>query len=134
MVLSQSFTKSFIQKVRALSSSLLPHSNSSLLSTSFPHSPCWELYFLRLPYKVPQTECFKITERTSSQGGGIGRHDLPLSTTTPKLHIQKIQNNHQLEIKLNGSLTTTELKKPHPSRLVGGAQTWIKLPIPEGGE
>ena len=26
------------------------------------------------------------------------------------------------EIKLNGSLTTMELKKPHPSRLVGGAQ------------
>ena len=26
------------------------------------------------------------------------------------------------EIELNGSLTTTELKKPHPSRLVGGVQ------------
>ena len=29
-----------------------------------------------------------------------------------------------LEIKVNGSLTTTELKKPHPSRLVGGAEMW----------
>ena len=38
----------------------------------------------------------------------------------------KIQNNHHSEpsdIKLNGSLTTTELKKPHPSRLVGGVET-----------
>ena len=26
------------------------------------------------------------------------------------------------EIELNGSLTTTELKKPHPPRLVGGVQ------------
>ena len=40
----------------------------------------------------------------------------------------KIQNNHHSEptkIKLNGSLTTTELKKPHPSRLVGGVKTWM---------
>ena len=28
---------------------------------------------------------------------------------------------------MNGSLTTTELKKPYPSRLVGGAQTWNGL-------
>ena len=37
----------------------------------------------------------------------------------------KIWNNHHsepLEIKLNGSLTTIELKKPHPSKLVGGVQ------------
>ena len=34
----------------------------------------------------------------------------------------KIQNNHcseLTEIKLNGNLTTMELKKPHPTRLVG---------------
>ena len=30
-------------------------------------------------------------------------------------------------MKLNGSLTTTELQKPHPSRLVGGAQTQNRL-------
>ena len=37
----------------------------------------------------------------------------------------KVQNNQHSEtseIELNGSLTTTELKKPHPSRLVGGVQ------------
>ena len=37
----------------------------------------------------------------------------------------KLQNNHHLEpseTELNGSLTTMELKKPHPSRVVGGAQ------------
>ena len=42
----------------------------------------------------------------------------------------KIQNNHQSEpseIKLRGSLTTMELKKPHPSRLVGGEQTRSEL-------
>ena len=35
-------------------------------------------------------------------------------------------------IKVNGSLTITELKKPHPSRLVGGAQMWNRLKIQEG--
>ena len=42
----------------------------------------------------------------------------------------KIQNNHHSElseIDLNGSLTTTELKKPHPSKLVGGAEMQIGL-------
>ena len=42
----------------------------------------------------------------------------------------KIQNNHHSEpseIELNGSLTTMELKKPHPSRLVGGAPIWNGL-------
>ena len=37
----------------------------------------------------------------------------------------KIWNHHcseWTEIKLNGSLATTELKKPHPPRLVGEAQ------------
>ena len=28
------------------------------------------------------------------------------------------------EIELNGSLTTSKLKKPHASRLVGGVQMW----------
>ena len=42
----------------------------------------------------------------------------------------KIQNNHHSElseIDLNGSLTTMELKKPHPSKLVGEAQMWNRL-------
>ena len=30
-------------------------------------------------------------------------------------------------MQLNGSLTTMELKKPHPSRLVEGAQTQNRL-------
>ena len=41
-----------------------------------------------------------------------------------------MKNNHHLEmseIKLNESLTTTELKKPHPSRLIGGAQMWNEM-------
>ena len=48
-------------------------------------------------------------------------------------HIQittKIQNHHHSgmsEITLNGSLTTIELKKQHPSRLVGGMQMWNGL-------
>ena len=42
----------------------------------------------------------------------------------------KTQNNHcsePAEVELNGILTATELKKPHPSRLVGGAQTRNRL-------
>ena len=42
----------------------------------------------------------------------------------------KIQNNHHSEpseIKLNGSLITMELKKPHPSRLVGGPHMQNRL-------
>ena len=31
------------------------------------------------------------------------------------------------EIKLKGSLTTTKLKKPHSSRLVGGEEKWKGL-------
>ena len=42
----------------------------------------------------------------------------------------KIENNHHSElseIELNMSLITMELKKPHPSRLLGGAQTRNRL-------
>ena len=42
----------------------------------------------------------------------------------------KIWNNHHsgtLEIELNGSLTTMELKKPYPPRQVGGAQMRTRL-------
>ena len=42
----------------------------------------------------------------------------------------KMQNNHHsepAETELNGSLTTTELKTSHPSRLLGGAQAWNGL-------
>ena len=30
-------------------------------------------------------------------------------------------------MELNGSLTNTELDKPHPSRLLGGAEMWSQL-------
>ena len=50
----------------------------------------------------------------------------------------KIENHHHSElseIELNGSLTTRELKKPHPSRLAGGVETWNGLvPHPRVGE
>ena len=45
----------------------------------------------------------------------------------------KIQNNHHSElseIELSGTLTTTELKKPRPYRLVGGAQMVVVVPHP----
>ena len=44
-----------------------------------------------------------------------------------------VENNHHSklsEIKLNGSLTTMELKKPYPSRLVGGVQMQNR-PVPQ---
>ena len=51
-----------------------------------------------------------------------------LYTPTSKLQLKyRTHPSEPSEIKLNGSLTTTELKKPHPSRLVGGVQTWNGL-------
>ena len=78
-----------------------------------------------------RNECMDIK---SSEGAfwSRWRHRQTWLTTSHR-HIKtttKIWNNHQLgtsEIKLNGSLTTTELNKPHPSRLVGGTQTWNGL-------
>ena len=43
--------------------------------------------------------------------------------TSSHHHIKIANHSEPSEIELNGSLTTTELKKPHPSRLVGGVQT-----------
>ena len=43
---------------------------------------------------------------------------------------QLVKNNHHSEpseVELNGSLTTAELKKPHPSRLIGVAEMWNRL-------
>ena len=57
-------------------------------------------------------------ERTSSKDVSIGRHGSPLHTATTKLQLKYrttvAQNNRNL---VDGSLTTTELKKPHPSKL-----------------
>ena len=72
----------------------------------------------------------KTSLKTSGHDGSIGRHSSPPYTTTSKLQLKyRKPSVRTSEIKLNGSLTTTELKKPHPSRLVGGAQTqnWLVL-------
>ena len=52
------------------------------------------------------------------------KQGLPPCTTTSKLKLKYRKNIiQQSEIKLIGSPTTTELKKPHPSRRVGGVET-----------
>ena len=61
--------------------------------------------------------------RTSGQDGSIGGH--VASSHNHIIIISKIYNNHHSELSevmLNRSLTTMELKKPHSSILVGGAQ------------
>ena len=60
------------------------------------------------------------------QDGGLGKHSLPPSTTTSKLQLNcrktSLRNgSNQLEWR---SCTTQLKKKPHPSRLVGEAETW----------
>ena len=48
----------------------------------------------------------------------------------PHLISTNLYNNHHSEpgeIELSGSLTTMKLKKPLPSRLVGGVETWNRL-------
>ena len=67
---------------------------------------------------------------TSGQDGGIDRYTLPPCTTkrrtTRNLNTKSNQNCQKIE--LQGSPTTKELKKRHPSRLVGrvetGKQVW----------
>ena len=44
-----------------------------------------------------------------------------IKTTT---QLQSNHHSHPPEIELNGSLTTAELKKPRPSRLVRGVEMW----------
>ena len=63
--------------------------------------------------------------QASSQDDSIGKHDSPLCTTTSKLQ-PTIEHTslRTIRIKLNGSLTITKLKKPHPFKLVGGVQSW----------
>ena len=61
----------------------------------------------------------------SDQDGDIGRYGSPLHTTTSKLKLKYRTTITQNRQKLSRMkvLTTTELKKPHPYRWVGGAQT-----------
>ena len=71
----------------------------------------------------------KIFLETSSQDGCIGKHSSPPYTTTAKLQLKfrtTITQNHQ-KLRQIEVLTTTELKKPHASRLVGGAETPNRL-------
>ena len=60
---------------------------------------------------------------TSNQDGSIGRHG-SLAHNHIKITTEIENNCHSQpsEIKSNGSLTAMELKKPHPSGLVGEAQ------------
>ena len=57
----------------------------------------------------------------SGQDGDVGKHSSPPCTTTSKLQLQNNHHSELSEIKLNGSLTM-ELKKLHPSRLVGDTE------------
>ena len=68
--------------------------------------------------------------QTSGQDGGVGSCALcPCATLhNPRKNYNQISKtnntqNHQ-KIKLYGSPTTKDLKKPHSSRQVGGAESW----------
>ena len=76
----------------------------------------WEIHLAR-PF-------IKLNFMTSGQDGGIGRHTSPPHITTKRI-ATKSQNNTQncQKIKLYGSLTTKDLKKPNSSKQVGGAET-----------
>ena len=52
------------------------------------------------------------------------KHGLPTQHNYIKITTELYNNRHSepSEIELNGSLTTTELKKPHPSRQVGDTE------------
>ena len=67
---------------------------------------------------------------TSGQDRGIGRHTVPLHTTKRRTTTNlKTKNNQKCQkIEVYGSLTTTELKKKHSSRLVVGMETssWVE--------
>ena len=82
-----------------------PNSTRNLLHTQ----PCWSV-------KGKMRGCQLSWRRRHPQLSSSHNH---IKITT------KIQNNHHSELqelKLNASLTTMELEKPHPPRLVGGAQ------------
>ena len=56
---------------------------------------------------------------TFSRDGGIGRYTLLPHVTAKELQLNLNAQNCQ-KIKVYGSLTTKDLKKPHLSRWVGG--------------
>ena len=65
----------------------------------------------------------------SSQDGDIGRYtSLPCTTKRRITTKLKTKNNQKCyKIELYGSPTTKELKKKHPSRPVGGAETGSRV-------
>ena len=68
----------------------------------------------------------KTFNRSSGQDGGKGKHALPSYTAREKI-TTKLQNKYHPDfqnIKLYGSTTTKDLKKPHSSTWVGRVKTW----------
>ena len=61
----------------------------------------------------------------SSQDGGVDRYALLPRTTKRRIttNLKTKRNQNCQKIKLYGNLITKELKKKHPFRLVGGAET-----------
>ena len=82
-----------------------------------------------------------VFKNVFSKDSDTGRQGSPPHTTASQLQLKyrtpslrNVRNwaewkSDNYEIELNGSLTTMELKKPHLSRLVGGAQTWNGLAL-----
>ena len=72
----------------------------------------------------------KQRQLTSSQDGRLGRYSMPPQTTKRRTTTNlKTKNNQKCQkIEVYGSLTTTELKKKHSSRLVVGMETssWVE--------
>ena len=61
---------------------------------------------------------------TSSQDGSTGKQASPHATTGLELDLKTNNTQNHQKIELYGSLTTKDLKKPHSSRRVGGAEMW----------
>ena len=66
----------------------------------------------------------KNKSESFGQDGDIGRYaSLPRKTKKRITNLKTKNNQNCQKIKLYGSSTTKELKKKHPSRLVGGVET-----------
>ena len=63
----------------------------------------------------------RMEQQTSGPVGGAGRHMSPPCTTIGRITTNKTKNTQK--IKLYGSLTTKDLKKPYPSRHVEEGET-----------
>ena len=68
-------------------------------------------------------EDYKLSlDRTSSQGGGVGRYTLSPCTTKRRTFLTTKNNQNCQKIKLYDSPMTKKLKKKHSFRLVGGTK------------